>query len=119
MPLLVNGLGWRFPGLAPLVCVESASEQVGVPGAHPKSKSGLKTKSKSGSGRQTAGPKVQLAGVKKLPSPPGLAVVASLQEELVSENLRKSKNEKIRLKLSKIQKQCLPEYLLILRNMCL
>ena len=50
-------------------CVESASEQVWVLGACPKSMSGLKNKSKSASGRQTAGPKVQLAGVKKLTSP--------------------------------------------------
>ncbi len=50
-------------------CVESATKQTGVLGVCPKSKSGLMTKSKSGFGRQAAGPKVLLAGVKKLSSP--------------------------------------------------
>ncbi len=54
-------------------CVDSASEQVGVLGARPRS--GLNTgpkssKSSAGHGSQAAGPQVQLSGLKRLASPP-------------------------------------------------
>ena len=57
-------------------CVESASEQVGVLGACHRSRSGLKTGSKSSKsshrpGGQTVGLQIQLPGVKRLASPSG------------------------------------------------
>ena len=57
-------------------CVESASEQVGVLRARPKSGSGLKacsisSKSSNRLGGWIVGPRVQLPGVKRLASPSG------------------------------------------------
>ncbi len=52
-------------------CVESASEQDGVLGACSKSRSGLKTNSKSSNSKhRSVGSRVQLTGVRGLASPP-------------------------------------------------
>ncbi len=49
-------------------CVVSASEQVGVLGVCSMSKSGSRTKSMLGSGKQTVGPDIQLSGLKGMSS---------------------------------------------------